>query len=399
MAINNYSIDTRRTIDAEALFCFSHLRWDFVFQRPQHLMSRFAQDMPVFFIEEPHVLDEPPMLEVSERGENLYRCIPTIPPNTAPEVADNIIRGLVNGLVSKYRSRTYLNWFYSPMMVEWARDLRPAATVYDCMDELTGFRGAPPELRRREADLFDLADVVFTGGHSLYEAKRNAHRAVYEFPSSIDVAHFRGARSFNGKLPDQDGIARKRVGFAGVIDERLDIDLLSAIAELRPDMNFVMIGPVVKIDQNALPKRNNIHYLGARQYADLPNYMAGWDAAIMPFAMNEATKFISPTKTPEYLAAGLPVVSTPITDVVKPYGEMKLVEIASDPAAFVKGIDAAIEADAQARQRKVDSFLRHRSWDMTFKAMTDLIEPAIRRRKAPATKEVGAGAGYAAATT
>src|SRR5690606_28943889 len=103
-----------------------------------------------------------------------------------------------------------------------------------------------------------------------------------------------------------------RIGYAGVIDERIDLVLLDQVARARPDYQFVMLGPIAKIDPATLPQRGNIHYLGSKKYADLPRYLAGWDVAMMPFALNDATRFISPTKTPEYLAAGRRVVSTAI---------------------------------------------------------------------------------------
>jgi UDP-galactopyranose mutase len=248
------------------------------------------------------------------------------------------------------------------------------------MDELSAFRGAPPELCEHEQKLMAAADLVFTGGHSLYEAKRSKHRSAYPFPSSVDVKHFGSAADVVNEMPDQQDIPHPRIGFAGVIDERLDIALLDGIAELRPDWHFVMIGPVVKIDEGDLPKRDNICYLGMKDYNDLPAYLAGWDVAMMPFALNESTKYISPTKTPEYLSAGLPVVSTPITDVVRPYGEMGLVHIASTPDEFVAGIEAAIKEDKSTRMAQVDEFLAENSWDTTFSSMAQLIDNVIESR-------------------
>jgi UDP-galactopyranose mutase len=265
------------------------------------------------------------------------------------------------------------------MMVAWSDHLRPLATVYDCMDELSGFKFAPPELHQMEKELFERADLVFTGGQSLYEAKKEQHRAVYAFPSSIDKEHFARALTINDEMPDQDDIPSPRIGFIGVIDERMDINLLGDIADLKPEWNFVMIGPVVKIDEADLPRRENIHYLGGKSYDELPGYIAGWDVAMMPFALNESTRFISPTKTPEYLAAGRPVVSTPIRDVVRPYGEEGLVYVAGSPEEFVIAIQRALDEDAVDRRRRVDEFMREMSWDNTFAAMAELIEGAIAK--------------------
>jgi UDP-galactopyranose mutase len=273
-----------------------------------------------------------------------------------------------------------LAWFYTPMMLRWADRLEPNVIVYDCMDELSMFRGAPPELLEREKELLERADLVFTGGQSLYEAKRDRHPAVYAFPSSIDVKHFQQALSVSDDPVDQKDIPHPRIGFCGVIDERTDIDLLGKIAELRPDWQFVMIGPIVKIDENDLPHRDNIHYLGGKNYNDLPAYIGGWEVAMMPFAMNDSTKFISPTKTPEYLAAGRPVVSTPIRDVVRPYGEMGLVHIASTAEEFVSAIETALSEDVDQRRAKAAEHLSTMSWDKTQKAMAELIDEVIEKR-------------------
>jgi UDP-galactopyranose mutase len=266
------------------------------------------------------------------------------------------------------------------MMLRWADRLEPNVIVYDCMDELSMFRGAPPELLEREKELLERADLVFTGGQSLYEAKRDRHPAVYAFPSSIDVKHFQQALSVSDDPVDQKDIPHPRIGFCGVIDERTDIDLLGKIAELRPDWQFVMIGPIVKIDENDLPHRDNIHYLGGKNYNDLPAYIGGWEVAMMPFAMNDSTKFISPTKTPEYLAAGRPVVSTPIRDVVRPYGEMGLVHIASTAEEFVNAIETALSEDVDQRRAKAAEHLSTMSWDKTQKAMAELIDEVIEKR-------------------
>lgn len=237
-------------------------------------------------------------------------------------------------------------------------------------------RGDSPSLGA-EAELFGLADLVFTGGRSLYEVKREQHDAVYCFPSSIDVNHFAQALSATSEPLDQARIAKPRIGFFGVIDERTDIGLLGEIADMRPDWQFVMIGPVVKIDEADLPRRSNVHYLGGKSYDVLPGYIAGWDVAMMPFAMNDSTRFISPTKTPEYLAAGRPVVSTPIRDVLRPYGEAGLVRIAGTAEEFVNAIREALDEDATERRKKADEFLETMSWDKTFEAMSELIDDAV----------------------
>jgi UDP-galactopyranose mutase len=284
---------------------------------------------------------------------------------------------MIDELIATRKLRNFVSWYYSPMPLGFTRHLRPVATVYDCMDELSAFAGASPLLREREQELFRRADLVFTGGQSLYEAKRDQHARVYAFPSSIDAAHFGRARATLPEPDDQAGIPRKRLGYFGVVDERMDLELLAGVADARPDWQLVMIGPVVKIDPASLPRRANIHWLGGKAYRDLPAYIAGWDLAMMPFARNESTRFISPTKTPEYLAAGKPVVSTSIRDVVRPYGARNLVSIADTPAQFVAAVEAELRRDRAAWLAEVDAFLAGNSWDATWERMERLIHDVI----------------------
>ena len=357
------------------LVCFSHLRWDFVYQRPQHLLSRFAKDRRVFVVEEPVFHDSDSRLEVSRRDDQLYVVVPHLRHGT--EDVDSVMRQLLDRFLTENNVDNFVSWYYTPMMTAWSDHLEPQAVVFDCMDELSAFKNAPAELLAREAALFEMADAVFTGGPSLYESKRTQHHSVYCFPSSIDVKHFAKALEATDEPEDQGSIPSPRVGFFGVIDERSDIELLGRLAEMRPDMHFVMIGPVVKINEEDLPRYENIHYLGAKDYKELPEYIAGWDVAMMPFAMNESTKFISPTKTPEYLAAGRPVVSTPITDVVKPYGEAGLVFIADSPEAFSEAIDSALQQDLSELRQRASAFLEDMSWDKTYASMADIIDELV----------------------
>jgi UDP-galactopyranose mutase len=250
------------------------------------------------------------------------------------------------------------------------------------MDELSAFKGANSQLPSLEKELFKCVDLVFTGGQSLYEAKCNQHSAVHAFPSSIDASHFRKARTAVEDPGDQTSIPHPRLGFFGVIDERFDSELLRQVAEKRPDWHFVMIGPIVKIDPASLPKNPNIHYLGPKKYNELPDYLAGWDIALLLFARNESTRFISPTKTPEYLAAGKPVISTSITDVVRPYGELKLVEIADTPDELIEAAEKILSSSSRSEWlAKVDTFLENVSWDKTWAQMSELIDHAVDRRR------------------
>jgi UDP-galactopyranose mutase len=380
------------------LVCFSHLRWDFVYQRPQHLLSRCAQERRVFFIEEP-IFDNGSMrLDISRRDCGVWVVVPHLPEGLRSEVAlEAVTRGMIDRLFTEQGIRDYVLWYYTPMALGFTRHLKPLVTVYDCMDELSAFKNAPPELGAREAELFSLADLVFTGGQSLYEAKRDRHSAIHAFPSSIDRAHFAQARERAPEPEDQAAIPRPRLGFFGVIDERLDIELLDAVARARPRWQLVMIGPVVKVDPAALPRRENIHYLGGKAYKDLPAYLAGWDVALLPFARNESTRFISPTKTPEYLAAGKPVVSTSIRDVVRPYGEMGLVSIADTAEEFVAAIEAALAGQERGAEwlERVDAFLAQTSWDRTWAQMSRLIEDSIDGRRATRVAARAAASGGA----
>ena len=350
------------------LICFSHLRWNFVFQRPQHLLTRCANERRVYYFEEP-IFDAPsPHLTLERRGA-LTIATPHVREGCGEEEACDSQRQLLDEFMEQEGIRRYVAWYYTPMALGFTAHLAPVAVVYDCMDELSAFKGAPPALTARESELLRRADVVFTGGQSLYEAKRNTHPNVRAFPSSVDVAHFAQARSIRKETEDQRHIPRPRLGFFGVIDERMDLDLLAGVADARPEWHLVMLGPVVKIDPAMLPHRANIHYLGSKTYDQLPMYIAGWDVALLPFARNEATRFISPTKTPEYMAAGKPVVSTSITDVVRPYGQRGLVRIADTVPEFVAACEAALAEDPVARMRDADVFLRQTSWDGTWAQM------------------------------
>jgi len=271
---------------------------------------------------------------------------------------------------------TLIAWYYTPMMLPFSKHVTPDVTVYDAMDELSKFKFAPTHLLDLEQELIDRADIVFTGGSSLYEAKKHRHHSVHCFPSSVDRAHFCKARSRQFEPGDQEDLPRPRLGFYGVIDERFDTALLDEVARIRPDWSFVMVGPVVKISEDELPKRHNIHYLGAKTYAELPAYLSGWDVALMPFAMNESTQFISPTKTPEYLAGGKPVVSTPIKDVVRHYGQLEGVKIASTQEEFVAACEAALALSHNPESgwlAEADLLLSATSWDTTQARMAGLL--------------------------
>jgi glycosyltransferase involved in cell wall biosynthesis len=379
------------------LVCFSHLRWDFVFQRPQHLLTRSARDRRVFFVEEPMFDQGSVRLEVAEREHGVRVVVPHLPEGLKSEIATTaMMKDMTRQLFHENGIREYVFWYYTPMALTFTDDFNPIVSIYDCMDELSAFKGANSRLPEMERQLFERVDLVFTGGHSLYEVKQHAHPAVHPFPSSIDLAHFGGARSSKTDPFDQESIPRPRLGFFGVIDERFDIELLDAIARRRPNWQFIIIGPIVKIQPASLPRHSNIHYLGPKKYEELPAYLSNWDVALLLFARNESTRFISPTKTPEYLAAGKPVISTSIQDVVRPYGELNLVSIADDPDDFIRAAEKFLTKSYELTDwlHRVDQFLANMSWDKTWRQMSELIDQVVemkRHRKTGLTRVAKAG--------
>ena len=364
------------------LICLSHLRWSFVYQRPQHLMSRYGRVGRVFFVEEPVYDDSPSPRLVMEPHGGVVVVVPHLPAGFTRDQTIAAQRLLLNELIVDRRVGRFILWYYTPAALAFSDELRPALVVYDCMDELAAFKGAAVDLPRLEQRLMRRADVVFTGGHALYEAKRGLHANIHAVPSSVDVEHFAKARDAVEDPADQAFLATPRLGFFGVLDERLDITLLDGVAESRPDWQLILIGPVVKIDPAELPQRSNIHYLGPKSYSELPHYIAGWDVALLLFARNAATRHISPTKTPEYLAAGKPVVSTSIPDVVRTYGARDLVRIADTVPDFVAACAEALAEAPEPRQRRADFFLRGLSWDHSWAHTAALIASALNKQPA-----------------
>ena len=359
------------------LVCFSHLRWNFVYQRPQHLLSRAGQNWRVWFIEEP-IFGNDYRLEIRPISETITVVVPHLKHGTNHEETVRLQRESIDQLLAQHQIRNFISWYYTPMALTFSDHLTPRLTVYDCMDELSAFLGAPASLLEQEKALLKRADLVFTGGMSLYKAKQTRHQNVFAFPSSIDYRHFEPARHSLPEPADMQSIAGPRIGFSGVIDERMDLNLLKELAQRRPDWQFVLLGPVVKINQDTLPKGPNLHYLGMKSYADLPAYFSQWDVSMMPFANNESTRYISPTKTPEYLAAGLPVVSTPIQDVVSTYAGWAPVLIADSAPAFEQAIEKALaHYDLSDDWAAVDEFLLANSWNTTWEAMNRLMQARL----------------------
>mgnify|MGYP000356644648 FL=1 len=361
----------------ETLIVFSHLRWNFVYQRPQQLLSRMAANRKIIFFEEPVYTEGKAYLDISTPIANLQVFRPHTP-SKAPGFCDDqlpYVQALLAEWLETSQLTHYSVWFYTPMALPLAQELKPRLVIYDCMDELSGFLNAPRQLLQRETALLKSADLVFTGGPSLYEAKKGRSPHVYCFPSSVDAAHFAHGKAGNPEAESQRELPRPRLGFYGVIDERLDLQLIEALANARPDWHIALVGPVVKIDPASLPRQPNIHYFGQQDYEKLPGFLAGWDVCLLPFARNDATRFISPTKTLEYMAAERMIVSTPITDVARPYGD--IVYLADTPESFIAACDEALnvnESERQTRINRMRKVLTQTSWDTTVEAMEALLD-------------------------
>ena len=357
-------------------------------------MNQAARTSRVFYWEEPVWHEEfkqesrenvEPYLELLEGGNSVWILTPHLLHGSDLLVEQ---RNLLDKFMETNQVRRFVSWYYTPMALGFSSHLKPEVMVYDCMDQLVNFQDAPKDLITREKELLTAVDIVFTGGLSLFEEKKDRHENVYLFQSSVDVAHFANARMMHGEeAQDQIAIPEPRVGFYGVIDERFDLQLFGEVAALRPDFHFVVLGPVAKIDSKLLPTAKNIHYLGSKRYADLPLYLSGWNAAILPFAMNASTLFISPTKTPEYLAAGRPVVSTPVRDVVREYGDRGLVQIAATAEGFAHALDCALQVPEENWEYAVKQKLAENSWESTWMAMNELVGRA-RAKHLPQEKSV-----------
>ena len=365
------------------LIVFCHLRWDFVFQRPQHLMTRLAEHYRILFVEEPVYDEGEAHLQKRAVAPNITVCQPHTGIQ-APGFHDDQIPTLQTLLADLVpEGERPVVWFYTPMALPLLQGFDPALVIYDCMDELAAFKNAPKQLLQRESALLNIADLVFTGGPSLYQSKRERHANAHCFSSSVDAKHFRKALDRSYSHPEQEQLARPRLGFYGVIDERFDTDLIKQVAAARPDWQIVLVGPVVKIDPANLPRANNIHYMGQRTYEQLPQFLAGWDVCLLPFALNESTKFISPTKVLEYMAAELPSVSTPITDVKVPYGDV--VAIADTPEKFIAACDRMLamnEDQKTALVERMRAIVAGTSWDLTASKMHHLIATTAPSNKA-----------------
>jgi UDP-galactopyranose mutase len=362
------------------VLCLSHLRWDQAFQRPQQLMKRFTKGCRVFYVEEPvYEAGGPPGMRLQRTGEGVWRVMPILPAGVKAAERVRMLRELVDDLVAEWAMERFLLWYYAPTAVELTAHLRPVGVVYDCTSETHGWLGERSNVAKNERRLLRSADVVFTAGRSVHEAKRAMHPNTHLFPSSVDAAHFAAARAGNEEPMDQRRISRPRIGYAGIVDRRLNLELVAEMAALQPTWQFVFVGPVER-DPATLPVAPNIHYLGPKTYAAMPSYLAGWDVAMMPLTRNEVTRYMSPGETAEYLAAGRPVVSTSVPDIVSTYGNRDLVRLADTPHEFIVAIAASLTEERGPKQCEADVFLSGMSWDRTWREMTQCIEQTLSER-------------------
>ncbi len=373
------------------LLVFSHLRWAFVHQRPQHLLSRLAAHWQVLYVEEPVHCAGPGWLEERQPCAGVTVLVPHTPQKTTgfDDEQQTWVHLLLFGWLQDQPLDVDVAWLYTPLALPLAQASLASCIVYDCMDELTGFKNAPPQLRQREQALMEVAGLVLTGGPSLYRARSALHPNVHCLPSAVDAAHYSPC-SLEAGNPHalqadslQAHLPHPRLGYFGVIDERLDIELLAHLADAHPEWAIVMVGPVVKIDPASLPRRNNIHWLGMQPYALLPYLLAGWDLCLMPFALNDATRFISPTKTLEYMAGDKPVVSTAVCDVVTLFGSAVEV-VRGDRDDFVTACEGVLAEDAAARYVRAQKMLQAvsaYSWDRSAAAVHRLLLKALAQAK------------------
>jgi glycosyltransferase involved in cell wall biosynthesis len=382
-----------RNTDHVPIIVHSHLRWDGVWQRPQQFLSRLSKTHPVLFVEEPVPVGDETTPETqlfqSEKHPNVFIARPLLPGwliNYRVNV-DYWHKKTIRDALSNWDGAQFqpaIHWFYDPMaatLLEAGEEA--AAIVYDCMDELSQFRGAPKELLQREDCLLQMADVVFVGGPKLFCRKRVQNSNCYCYGCGVEFDHFSKARApLTAIPPEMERLQGPILGFFGVVDERMDYELIHQVARAHPEWNIVIIGPHMKVDPANFPKNANIFFLGARKYDDLPAYAKSFAVCLMPFALNEATEFINPTKALEYMATGRPIVSTAIEDVVAQFSEV--VEIARSPAEFIAGCERAVAGIKPARLHAAIELARSNSWDRIVEELEMHLHEAITFKLRPA---------------
>lgn len=329
-----------------------------------------------------------PTLRLERTPSGVLRAIPVFPTDMRGDEAmlmgatrELLVRAVGSGGELSGRFSTPVQWFYSPMSATTMLGaFDESLVVYDCMDELAQFRFAPSELVQRERYLLARADVVFAGGVGLADAKSRYNRNVHFFGCGVDVEHFSRAHSpFTLAHPALALATKPVLGYIGVIDERLDYELIARLADTFPHATIAMIGPVVKVAFEELPKRANILWLGQQPFEDLPRFLKQFDVCLMPFAINSATQFINPTKTLEYLATGKPVVSTALFDVVRNYSS--LVRIASTIGEFVIAVQQELEHPDKTRSDAGIEKASRSSWNAIVDDMSNLMSEALASRR------------------
>lgn len=365
------------SVDRPTLICFSDVRYDFISRRTQHLLTCVAKDYRVLLIEEPMIASGPSHFRMQVTAEGVIKAVPVFDAACDPiDEQKMLLHRLQQSLVASI----VLHWYCTPMSLSFSRDLRKDLCVYDCTDELSAIQAAPRGIVGLEDELLHRADLVFTDGRSLCAAKRRHHADVHCFPSGADDAHFSRARHQINEPCDQKTIPNPRIGYIGEINERIDLDLIATVSAALPQIQFVMIGPITTMNADDLPRADNLHWLGGKAYEDLPAYLSSWQAAWMPFALNDATRFLSPTQTPAYLAAGLRVVATPVTDVVDTYGKTGFVSIA-DAKTIIPVLKTALGTPPKGWLLAVDKQLALMSSAQTWDAMRRLITDRLSVRQ------------------
>lgn len=368
----------------------SHLGWDWVWQRPQQFHSRLSKSHPILFVEGPVVTDQLTTSRVTLREVSDYPNIVVLqmqmPASRWSDGAwvDAERRRIVQSVLEGPLSRKFENpvqWFYDPMAVTaFAGQMDEQANVYDCMDELSQFKGAPPELVRRERDLLAVADVVFAGGPKMARSKSRFNSNCYSFGCGVDIKHFGKARHGRTRVPaDIASMSGPVLGYIGVVDERLDYELLAALADHNPSWNVAIVGPSTKVDPADFPKRSNLHFLGGRDYSQLPAYAKGFDVCMMPFAKNAATEYINPTKALEYMATGRPIVSTDVEDVVLQFSDV--VHIATGHGEFIADCEASLEEPNARRIQSGMRMARNNSWESIVSRLERHVEEVFAQKR------------------
>jgi UDP-galactopyranose mutase len=368
-------------MDRAPLLVFSHIPWDSTFERPHQVMSRLTSRREVLFVEEPSYREGKPELEIQTVSPGLRIVRPHLS-NAGPGFGPAQQRPLMTGLrdlLARDGWSEFVAWLYTPMAVRVARSLAPRRMIYDCLDEQPAFAVTPSEFAERERELLAHADVVFTGTPSRLKGKARAIRCVLCLPSAIEEKHFTGVKSTKD-VPDQAGISRPRLGCLGVIDERVDLEIVDALAAARPDWQIVLAGHVAKASPASLPQRANLHYLGSPSYEELPRYLAGWDLCLAPFKVDETAPPTRLQKILEYMAADRPIVTTPIPDVAELYGE--IVYLGEGSSGFVDACDRALAAsptERRARRTMARRVLARTSWDETAASMDQVLTGLLGR--------------------